>query len=129
MSIAIASHRYGKSSVRIVRVTRHQSRHELKEITFHIRLEGAFEAAYTSSDNSSLVATDTMKNTVYALAKQGDAGEQIESFALRLARHFLSANAHVSQAGIEAIEHPWTRMDAHAFVRGASEKRTAHVRM
>ncbi|MEO7651142.1 MAG: factor-independent urate hydroxylase [Bryobacteraceae bacterium] len=129
MPIVIAANHYGKSSVRIVRVSRHQSRHDLKEITFHIQLEGAFEAAYTSSDNSSLVTTDTMKNTVYALAKQGDAGEQIESFALRLAHHFLDGNAHVSQVGIEAIEHAWTRMDAHSFVRGASEKRTARIRL
>ena len=47
-------------------------------------LEGEFEAAHTVGDNTDLLATDTMRNTVYAL-READLGP-IETFARRLAR-------------------------------------------
>jgi urate oxidase len=35
------------------------------ELTVQILLEGAIDVAYTTGDNSVVVATDTMKNTIY----------------------------------------------------------------
>ena len=89
MPVLLTSHSYGKSRVRVTRVTRLADRHEIRELTVDIRLEGDFDAAYTHGDNSSLIATDTMKNLVYALA-QGRPAEAIEDFAAALAGHFLA---------------------------------------
>ena len=131
MPVLLTKNRYGKSRVRLVKVERHGPRHNLKDLNIDIRLTGAFEASYTLGDNSSVVATDTMKNTVYALARQAPIGE-IEEFGLRLASHFLSRNAHVIDARIAITESEWTRIHSnglphdHSFVQGA-EKRTALI--
>lgn len=124
--MVIGAHSYGKSRVRLVQVTRHADRDDLRELTVHIRLEGDFAAAHIHGDNRNILPTDTMKNTVYALAK--DHGhEQIEEFGLRLAGHFLTHNPQVSRATVDLTEHPWSRMRPHAFARGGVERRTASV--
>jgi urate oxidase len=72
-----------------------------------------------------------MKNTVYALAS-GGTGE-IEEFAARLVSHFLRINPAVTKATVEVWESPWARISVggrphgSAFVRAASDKRTAKV--
>jgi urate oxidase len=104
MSAVLVHDAYGKSLVRLTRVTRHADRHDLKELTIDVQLEGDFAAAYTHGDNSRVIATDTMKNTVYALAK-GHSLTDIESFSLALTRHFLDNNAHVTSARVHAVEH------------------------
>jgi urate oxidase len=132
MSAVLVHDAYGKSLVRLTKVTRHADRHELKELAVDIQLEGEFAAAYTAGDNSRLVATDTMKNTVYALAK-GHPLRDIESFGQTLARHFLDNNAHVASARIHIVEHAWRRIEVqgrdhpHAFLGGGAEKRTMTV--
>jgi urate oxidase len=76
-----------------------------------------------------------MKNTVYALAAQTDEIEEIESFGLRLARHFLTENEQVSRVSIDIIEHKYTRIPTggephpHSFTKSGGEKRTTSVRM
>ena len=62
--------------------------HELFEIDAAIQLEGDFDAAYRDGDNRNVIATDSMKNTVYVLAKE-HAFDSVEQFALILARHFV----------------------------------------
>ena len=91
---------YGKSDVRLTKVVRNGTRHELFEINANIQLEGDFAAAYTRGDNRTCIATDSMKNTVYVLAKE-NAFDSVEQFALVLARHFLKTYDHVSQASVE----------------------------
>ena len=68
--IALAENRYGKSRVRLVRVKRHPERHDLREWTLEILLQGDFESCFTDGDNSKILPTDTMKNTVYSLARE-----------------------------------------------------------
>ena len=68
MSVRLTSQRYGKSSVRLTKVTRKADRHELMELAVDVALEGDFSESYLVGDNRRVVATDTMKNTVYALA-------------------------------------------------------------
>ena len=68
MSVTLAENAYGKQAVRLVTVRRFPDRHELKDVTVAIRFEGDFAAAYTDGDNRGVLPTDTMKNTVYALA-------------------------------------------------------------
>jgi urate oxidase len=123
--------RYGKSRVRLVKVTRVRDPHELIDLTIDVQLEGAFEPVYVDGDNRSCLATDTMKNTVYALARR-EPIDRMEPFAIRLAEHF-AATPPVSRARISATEHRWDRLSAggrphpHAFVQPGGEQWTAVV--
>ena len=72
--IELASNRYGKAAIRIVRVGRDTTPHRLRDVTVAVALEGDFAAAHTDGDNSLVVATDTMKNTAYAFAADHLAG-------------------------------------------------------
>jgi urate oxidase len=123
--------RYGKSRIRLVKVRRARDPHELVDLTLDVQLEGAFEAVYVDGDNALCLATDTMKNTVYALARQ-DPIEHAEAFALRLADHFLAKPA-VSRVRISVVEQPWGRLSSggqphpHAFVQAGAEHWTAVV--
>src|SRR5258708_4308725 len=106
--MTLAENRYGKSKVRVARLVREKDRHEVHEMTFAIQLEGDFAASYVEGDNSNVLPTDTMKNTVYALA--GDpAFLHPESFGLLLGWHFLSSQKPVSRATVELQSHPWQR--------------------
>src|SRR5579872_3346050 len=121
----LAANSYGKSHVRLIKLARRQDRHDLKEITFQILFRGDFTSCYESGDNSKILPTDTIKNTVYALARQHDI-VAIEDFARRLIDHFLQHNPQVSEVAVDMTEHLWTRVAAAAFSR-QSEKRTAVV--
>ena len=118
---------YGKSRVRLSRINRDQPRHEFVELTAAISLDGDFASAFTAADNRLIVATDTMKNTVYLLADQWGV-VSIEKFALLLAKHFLENYPHVSQATVSLIEKPWRRLafageeHAHSFVAAGNER-------
>jgi urate oxidase len=88
MAIRLGRNNYGKSRIRLLRVVRNRHGHEIKELTLAIRLEGDFDQAHTEGDNSKVLPTDTMKNTVYVLAQQQPVGS-IETFSQRLIKHFL----------------------------------------
>ena len=87
--------------MRLVRVTRNGAQHELKDISVDIKFQGDFDPVYTEGDNSKVLPTDTMKNTVYALAKR-DGLASIESFGQMLARHFLANNFQVKRVRINS---------------------------
>jgi hypothetical protein len=61
---------YGKSKVRLVKVEREAEVHQFRELTVHIQFEGDYDECYETGDNSRILPTDTMKNTVYALARK-----------------------------------------------------------
>src|SRR5690348_1819095 len=103
---ALAAHTYGKSRVRLMKLARRPDRHDLKEITFQILFRGDFESCYESGDNSKILPTDTIKNTVYALARKHDI-VAVEVFAQRLIDHFLENNPQVSEVSVEMVEHLW----------------------
>ncbi len=115
---------YGKSSVRLTKVVRHGSHHELIEISVDIRLHGDFVASYATGDNSKIIATDSMKNTVYVLAKERSFAS-IEEFAAQLARHFLQTYNQVRQAEVSINQASWQRLahHSHAFIDGGTERR------
>lgn len=130
MSTKLSTQSYGKSQVRLSRVARTASAHEFIEVSVDISLSGDFDVAYTDGNNAPVIPTDTMKNTVYALAKkQGIAS--CESFAILLAEHFNTQFDHVKTATVSVTEYPWNRIaldgndHAHAFTGGGSEHQTA----
>jgi urate oxidase len=116
---------YGKTRVRLTHVRRLAAHHELKEITVDVFLEGTFEDAFTQGDNSIVLPTDTMKNTVYALARKHGI-KSIEEFARDLAWHFLAGVGHLSKVRLEIKEVPWSRIgnSPAAFVQAGLERRT-----
>jgi urate oxidase len=126
--MALGRHGYGKSEVRVVKVTRTPGRHELRDLTVDVGLEGDFEAAHGSGDNSALLATDTMRNVVYALARTHPI-DSLESFGAALVEHFLRAGPTVERVRIDIAEHPWERLGdhEHAFQRGHGGRRLATV--
>lgn len=134
MSTLLRHSSYGKSRVRLTKVTRHAGHHELKELCIAIQLEGDFAASYTHGDNRQIIATDTMKNTVYALARNHPLTD-LESFGMALARHFMENFAHVSASTVRLAEQPWQRMivngqeHRHAFIGGGREKRISTVKL
>jgi urate oxidase len=126
--ISLTGSGYGKSGVRLVKVKRDTERHELWDLDVAVALEGDFEAAHVRGDNSKLLATDTMRNTVYALAKDHLTGS-IEEFGLALVDHFLEAGPTVERARISITRFPWDRIEVngrgheHSFVRGSGERK------
>jgi urate oxidase len=105
----LGENRYGKSRVRLSRITRHGERHNFDELNVRVLLEGDFDASFTEADNSSVLPTDTMKNTVYSLARDSRA-ETIEQFAMELGDYLLANNAHVTKASVEIEERAWERV-------------------
>ena len=105
----LGTNRYGKQKVRVLRKFIEGDRQAVVEISADALLEGAFERSYLSDDNTQIVATDTCKNTIIALAHQ-HLGPCIEEFALVLGRHFLARHAHVERVHIELRERRWDRM-------------------
>ena len=83
-------------------------------------------------DNSAVLPTDTMKNTVYALAARQPVREP-EPFGVALARHFLDRNPRLRRVRIDLVEHLWSRIPrgerqhGHAFVRAGAETRSASI--
>jgi urate oxidase len=132
MRVTLAENNYGKQAVRLVTVRRRPDRHELQDVTVGIRFEGDFTAAYADGDNSGVLPTDTMKNTVYALAAQHPF-DDIEDFGLALTDHFLMNNERATSVRVDLTEHLWDRIEIggnphpHAFHKGGGERRVATV--
>lgn len=127
----LGDNRYGKSRIRLVTVRRGPDRHELRDMTVAVALEGEFDAVHTHGDNTGVIATDTMKNTVYAFARDRLTGSP-EAFALALARHFASYEV-CARAVVDIAEHPWRRVLGRdgeapdAFIRSGELTRLASV--
>ena len=117
---------YGKSRIRVVKVTRGAERHDLNELTVNIQFEGDFDAVHIAGDNRNVLPTDTMKNTVYALAKDWS-GEQIEDFGCQLVEHFLGGNPQTARVRVTIQQSHWLRMGSQAFTKGSEEQRLTQI--
>jgi urate oxidase len=128
----LGANRYGKSRVRLSRIARNGDRHDFNEWTVQVLLEGDFEGSFTEADNSKILPTDSMKNTVYSLARASNAGT-IEAFAMELGDFLLANNAQVTGACIEIEEKAWERMivdgvpEPTTFKLGGPEVNTVHA--
>ncbi len=126
--IVLGQNNYGKSEVRLFKVKRDTAVHEVWDLDVRVTLEGDFDDAHYHGDNSRLLATDTMRNTVYALAKDHLTGS-IEGFGLALVDHFLEAGPTVTACRIEITQFQWRRIEAdgqphdHSFVRERGERK------
>ncbi|HTR48960.1 MAG TPA: urate oxidase [Verrucomicrobiae bacterium] len=129
---ALGENRYGKSRVRLIRVKRGKDRHDLREWTIQVLLQGDFESCFTEGDNSKILPTDTMKNTVYSLARKS-AAASMEDFAKEMIDFLLSRNPQVSHAEVSVAEKAWERAAAGGkphpttFVQSTGERQTTKV--
>jgi urate oxidase len=130
--IELAENRYGKSRVRVMKVTRHAHGHDLREWTVQVLLKGDFDTAHLDGDNSKILPTDTMKNTVYSVARTSTA-TSMEAYAKELADFLLSRNPQVESASIRIESTLWKRLSfdgkphPSTFMRGSGELQTTHV--
>lgn len=130
--IELAENRYGKSRVRLMKVTRHEHGQELCEWTIQILLKGDFTSAHVDGDNSKLLTTDTMKNAVYSLARTS-AATSMEAYAKELVDFLLRRNLEVSSAEVQIASTLWKRLTIDgkphpsAFMHGSDERQTTRV--
>jgi urate oxidase len=128
----LTGHRYGKARVRVLKILRDGPVHTLKELDVAAYLKGDFESSYTSGDNTKVVATDTIKNTVNVFARQ-HLGEEIERFGLILGEHFVTRYEQVNEAEIQISERGWERLmvdgapHPHSFKAGGEGRMFTHV--
>jgi urate oxidase len=134
MGITLGGNQYGKAEVRMVHVDRSSAMHQITDVTVTSQLFGDFTLdTHLTGANDKIIATDTQKNTVYALARQGGVGSA-EAFGLKMARHFVDGFDFVEGSRQEVLQHGWNRISTtdggphdHAFSRDGGETRTALV--
>ena len=135
MGIVLGTNQYGKAEVRLVHVDRSTPRHVITDVNVTSQLFGDFTETHLTGSNAAVIATDTQKNTVYALARTGGI-TTIEEFALRMARNFVDKYEQVTGARQEIEQYSWDRIGTtdgpdgghdHAFARGGTETRTVVV--
>jgi urate oxidase len=130
--IELAENRYGKSRVRLMKVTRHGDDHDLREWTVQVLLKGDFDSAHLDGDNSKILPTDTMKNTVYSIARSSKA-TAMEDYAKELADFLLGRNPQIASLSIRVESTMWKRLTVDgkphpsAFMRGSEELQIATV--
>ncbi len=61
---------YGKNDVRLMRMRREGDKYFVTELKVNVELQLNSTRDYLRGDNSDVVATDSQKNTILALAKQ-----------------------------------------------------------
>ncbi|KAF4083304.1 hypothetical protein AMELA_G00138450 [Ameiurus melas] len=112
---------YGKNQVKVLYIRRERNQHYIMELKADVQLTLNSVKDYLTGDNSDIIPTDTIKNTVHALAKLKGV-KTIEGFALDICNHFLTAFKHVTRAKVDIEEAPWKRLEknavehAHAFI-------------
>jgi urate oxidase len=128
----LGENRYGKTRVRLVKVTRGAEANDLLEWTVQVLLKGDFASAHLVGDNSKILATDTMKNTVYSVARTSKT-TSMETFAMELVDFLLARNPQVSSAEVRVESTQWKRLTVDgkphpdSFMRGSGEVQTAVV--
>lgn len=129
MSYELYGQTYGKSRVRLTKVNRDNDVHRVTELSVDLDLQGDFEAAYTEGDNSQVIPTDTIKNTIYAFARELDV-DNLEAFSWTLGCHFVESFPHVAAARVQIEQRPWQRVATggkehpHLFLGTSGERYT-----
>ncbi|KAL6238761.1 uricase [Aspergillus navahoensis] len=130
----VAAARYGKDNVRVYKVHKDAKTgvQTVVEMTVCVLLEGEIDTSYTKADNSVVVATDSIKNTIFILAKQNPVTPP-ELFGSILGTHFINKYKHIHVAHTNIITHRWSRLNIdgkphpHSFVRDSEETRNVQV--
>ncbi|KAJ3522521.1 hypothetical protein NMY22_g11854 [Coprinellus aureogranulatus] len=126
----LAYAKYGKTNVRVFRIVRGEGGvHTVVEYSVETLLEGDIETSYTQADNSVVVATDSVKNITYFLAKSSPHILSPEKFALHIGTFFVSKYAHIHKVHVTVNQLRWSRITVdgkehkHSFFRDGDDKR------
>ena len=131
MSIVLGANSYGKAGNHLFKVIRATDRHEVRDYRVDVALTGDYDAVHTEGDNTGAMATDTMRNTVYAVASQNDF-DTPERYGLALVDYLLT-QPRVTGARVSVVEQRWDRIVVdgrphdHSFTKAAGGKHTAVV--
>ena len=106
--MTLTANTYGKGRVRVMRVHRDGEYNEVRELSVQLMLEGDFAGAYLSGDNRTSVATDTMKNICYIVARE-NLRACAEDYAAKLAERMLARYPQVSGVTVRTWETKWAR--------------------
>ncbi|WP_110589847.1 factor-independent urate hydroxylase [Microbacterium suaedae] len=134
VSVRLGPNKYGKAEVRLVRITRDTPRHEIEDLNVTSQLRGDVDGSFLTGDNTRIVATDTQKNTVFALAKTHGVGSP-ERFLQTLAEHFTGEFDWIDGGLWQAEQYSWDRIasggpgEDHSFVRNGRATRLAAVQV
>ncbi|KAF9913491.1 hypothetical protein BX616_009960 [Lobosporangium transversale] len=130
VNVYLDKQEYGKDKVRLLKVHRDSKVHRVDDLTIRCLLSGSsFTTSYTEASNKAVVATDSIKNTCYVLAKSSKVVDTLELFAAELGNHFLDTYNWVEGAHVTIIRHRWARMNidgkphTHSFWRDGEETR------
>ena len=121
----LTSSRYGKGRVRVLRLTRDGDHHTPRELNLTVLMEGAFDAAWTHSDNRACIATDSVKNIVNVVSARNPSLDA-EPFAEAVAATFLDKYPQIEELTVEGRETRWLRQSfdgkphGHVFVLDAN---------
>ncbi len=105
----LAENRYGKSRVRVVKVTRNNGVHTVREWSVNVLIQGDYDDCFRTGSNSDILPTDTMKNAVYSLARDSGAA-CIEDFAKETIAHFLSKYKQAQSVAVDIKEKLWKHL-------------------
>jgi urate oxidase len=122
--IELGENRYGKSRVRLMKVERHAAQHRVFEWDVEVWLTGNFTSCFVEGDNSLILPTDTMKNTVYSLAR-GSSAKNIEEFAIEIVTYFTGTQPQIDGAGASIRSVDWSPIASAAFIQTGPEIATA----
>jgi urate oxidase len=131
MGIVLGANSYGKAGNHLFKVVRASDRHELRDYRVDVALSGDYDAVHTEGDNTEAMATDTMRNTVYAVAQQ-QSFDSPEAYGLQLVDYLLTQPG-VRGARVSVVEQRWDRIvvdgrpHQHSFTKAAGGKHTAVV--
>ncbi|MBV9022431.1 MAG: urate oxidase [Streptomycetaceae bacterium] len=140
MPTILGQNQYGKAETRVVKITRDGATHHIKDLNVSVALSGAMDEVHYSGSNTNVLPTDTMKNTVFAFAKEYGI-ESAEQFGILLARHFVTSQEPIQRARVCIEEYAWERIETsdntfrltgsheaeHSFVRTGQEARTSQI--
>ncbi|MFJ6985521.1 MULTISPECIES: factor-independent urate hydroxylase [unclassified Streptomyces] len=139
MPTILGQNQYGKAENRVVRITRDGATHHIKDLNVSVALSGDMDAVHHVGSNARVLPTDTMKNTVYAFAKEHGI-DSAEQFGIHLARHFVTSQDSIHRARVRIEEYAWDRIETdsaaedacsdvprHSFVRAGQETRLTQV--
>jgi urate oxidase len=130
--IRVAENKYGKSRIRLIQVKRKAAWHDVREWNLEILAQGDFDSCFLEGDNRNILPTDTMKNTVYSLARDSSA-ECMEEFAKELIEFFLRRNPQLSAVEVSASEKSWEHLQSGGkphpttFVQASGETQVTKV--
>lgn len=126
---------YGKANVKFLKVRKNAFNPKVQDVleaNCQVLLRGNFDVSYTEADNSPVVPTDTVKNTILVEAKKTNVWP-IERFAAHLAKHFTEKYSHVLGVEITIVQDRWTKFEVngrlhdHSFRHEGPETRRTYL--